>query len=72
MTHSPHKKLEKSLVTDKFDRFNRSSNAISMLKLALLQMVSTLAFSGVMYYCYGTGEALSAFFGGSIWPQCVK
>lgn len=48
------------------DRFNQSSNAGSMLTLALLQMVSTIAFSGVMYYCYGIGASLSAFFGGSI------
>lgn len=43
-----------------------SSNASQMFKLASLQMVSTLVFSGLMYFCYSTGDALSALFGGSI------
>ncbi len=49
-----------------FEHLNKSSNASAMLKLALLQTVATLAFSGVMVYCYGIGEALSALFGGMI------
>ena len=49
-----------------FDSLNKSSNAGSMLKLALLQFIGTVMFSAVMYYCYGIGDALSAFFGGFI------
>ena len=49
-----------------FERVNRSSNAGAMLKLALLQMTSTLAFSGGMFYCFGVADGLSALFGGSI------
>ena len=56
MTYSPRN----------FERFNQSSNASAMLKLALLQLISTLVFSAVIYFCYGTGEALSALFGGMI------
>ncbi len=65
MTHSPQKVVE-SKPENRFDRFNRSSNATDMLKLALLQLISAIAFSAVMYYCYDLGEALSALFGGSI------
>lgn len=69
MTCSPHRPEQTELVNTKpvknrFDRFNKSSNAGAMLKLALLQAAATLVFSGAMYYCYGTGEALSALFGG--------
>ncbi len=49
-----------------FEALNKSSNAGSMLLLALMQLISTLVFSGVMFFCYGLGEALSAFFGGMI------
>lgn len=50
----------------RFERFNKSSNAGAMLKLAFLQMLSTVAFSGGVYYCFGVGDALSAMFGGSV------
>ncbi len=69
MINSPRKppEFDSELETqNKLDRFNQRSNAGSMLILALLQMISTVAFSGVMYYGYGIGASLSAFFGGSI------
>jgi len=68
MTDSPQQFEPSNKVERKklLDSFNRSSNAGAMLKLALLQMVSTLAFSGGMFYCFGVAEALSALFGGSI------
>lgn len=50
----------------RFERFNKSSNAGEMLKLALLQMLSTVAFSVGIYYCFDLGDALSAMFGGAI------
>ena len=37
-----------------------------VLKLALLQMVGTVGFSLVLYFCFDTREALSALFGGLI------
>ena len=37
-----------------------------IVKLALLQAVGTIAFSGVMYYCFDAREALSALLGGLI------
>ncbi len=49
-----------------FEALNQSSNASAMLQLALMQMISTLVFSGVMFYCFGVADALSAFFGGLI------
>ncbi len=51
---------------NKFEHLNKSSNASEMLKLALLQLTSTIAFSVVMYFCYGVGQSLSAFYGGLI------
>ena len=71
MTHTPQQPglIENSEFEKKkarFEVFNKSSNAGDMLKLALLQLISTVVFSGVMYYCFGVGDALSAFFGGGI------
>lgn len=37
-----------------------------VVKLALLQMLGTVVFSLVLYYCFDTREALSALFGGLI------
>ena len=37
-----------------------------IVKLALLQAVGTVVFSGVMYYCFDAREALSALLGGLI------
>lgn len=37
-----------------------------LLKLALLQLVGSLAFSVVLYFCFDTREAVSAFLGGLI------
>ena len=42
----------------------RTSGVI--VKLALLQLIGTIAFSAVMYYCYDAREALSALLGGLI------
>ena len=38
----------------------------ALLKLALLQTVSTIVFSLAMFYCFDAFEALSALFGGVI------
>jgi len=37
-----------------------------IVKLALLQLIGTVAFSVVMYYCYDTRQAVSALLGGLI------
>jgi len=37
-----------------------------IVKLALLQAVGTIAFSGVIFYCFDARDALSALFGGFI------
>ncbi len=37
-----------------------------IVRLALLQMIGTLAFSAVMYYCFGAQQAISALLGGCI------
>jgi len=37
-----------------------------IVKLALLQLIGTLAFSAVMYYCYDARQAISALLGGLI------
>jgi len=37
-----------------------------LLKLALLQVIGTVFFSLVLYYCFDAREALSALFGGLI------
>lgn len=62
MTDTPQQAERKKLL----DGFNKSSNAGAMLKLALLQMVATIAFGASMFYCFGAAEALSALFGGSV------
>jgi len=47
-------------------KFASKSKPGTVLKLALLQFIGTVFFSLVLYYCFDTREALSAFFGGLI------
>ena len=42
------------------------SKPVVILKLAFLQFVGVVFFSLVLYYCFDTREALSAFLGGLI------
>ena len=37
-----------------------------IVKLALLQMIGAIAFSGVLYFCFDARQALSALLGGLI------
>ena len=37
-----------------------------IVKLALLQMIGTISFSGVLYFCFDARQALSALLGGLI------
>ena len=45
-------------------QFQRKSGVI--VKLALLQMIGTVAFSGVLYFCFDARQALSALLGGLV------
>ena len=47
-------------------QFESKSKPGVILKLALLQFVGIVFFSLVLYYCFDTREALSAFLGGLI------
>jgi len=38
----------------------------TIVRLALLQAIATIAFSGVMAYCFDASQALSSLLGGSI------
>lgn len=46
--------------------YSTKSEPKVLLKLVLLQVLATLTFSLVLFYCFDKREALSALFGGSI------
>lgn len=48
------------------ERFETQSKPGTILKLALLQLLGTTVFSLVLYYCFDSREAISAFLGGGI------
>ena len=53
-------------MTEKRAKIAEKSAPSAVLKLAFLQLLATVFFSLVLYYCFDTREALSALFGGLI------